>query len=470
MDPLLLDYLAKKQGQPLVLRDAGDPEAVPAAPTPSPPASAPVPVQTPAQTPPGSALGMDPGVLRHLTTLLGPEFDPERFREAQGADWLKTKRNELNEAGQQVAAAMGNVPYQPRDPTSRVEQNMLSERRANLLGTTEAASKLQGLLIQQSLMDASSPMSRVKQQQLVTMDPEYVRQRYGGEEGIKSVPGFLIAQDIEARKSLADVKKTGAETENLQSDVWKKTQDVAAKIRELDQQYDLKMKELAQAQSEGDKNRANTITAKLLELQNTREMFQAQNPRVVTDRYAYVGPGVPPTGLREKFNEKVQGPTLETARKLDAYRAEFERLAAAGNLTRLSPVETQRMKTLSEEIQAALARRNAAGNSPSQAEIEIAKLMVPEPNAWKDTAFPDRMRHAIDQVKSDILADMDSQARGYQLAPIPEGMSPRDAEAGVPPVLKAPTIRMKTPGGQTVSVPPDKVQEALHKYKFTLEK
>ena len=446
-------------------------QASPVAPVPQDaPPVAPAPAQTPPAPAPaaatGAGLGLDPNVMNHLRGLLGPEFDPEKFKQAQEADWWKTKRNEMVGAGQRIAAAMGNVPYERQDPTSTLEQTMLANRRSNLLGTTEAAGKLQGMLLQQTLMDPNSPMSRAKQQQLLTMDPDYVAKRYGGPEGIKNMPGFLIAQDLEARGHLAGVQKTGAETANLQAETTAKPQAIAQKWRELDQGYELKKQELAQAISEGDKTRANAIEKTMLELENTRAMFQAQNPRVVTDKYVYVGPGVPPPELRTSFNTKVQAPTLETARKIDEYLAEFDRLKARGGLSLVDPVEMARMRSLSEQITAALARRNAAGNSPSQSEIELAKLTVPEPNLWKDTSFPDRLRRAATQTRSDIMADMDSQARGAQLAPIPEGMSPRDAEGGMGGSVQTPSITMKTPGGQLVSVPPDKVQEAIHAWKF----
>ena len=445
-----------------------DPSAAPPvadAGSPSPGSGPAAPQTTTTSTP--QSFAMDANGLGRLVGMLGPEFSPDAYRKAQELDWDKTNRNQMMEGARQILSAQGNVPYQPRPTENNVEQTMLANRRQNILGSAESAGKLQGLILQQSMMTAGSPMSRIMAEQMIRMAPDHVAKVYGdandptGQTNIRNTPGFVIQRNAEAREKLATVT-------NTESDAWKKVQDVSAHIRELDQAYELKKQELAQAVSEGDKNRATSIESKMLELQNTREMFQAQNPRVVSDRYVYVGPGVPPAGLREKFNNNVQAPTLETARKLDELIAEHQRLEKLGVLGRIDPSESARLKSISEGITSALSRRAAGGNSPSQAEIELSKQMVPGVSWWKDSLALGRVVNAAKQTRADIMADMDSQARGYLLAPIPPGMSPRDAESGLGGSFTPPVIRMKTPDGRAVDVPPDKVQEAIHKYRFTL--
>lgn len=339
------------------------------------------------QTTPVNALGMNPDVMKHLVGLLGPEFSPDAYRQAQERDWDKTNRNQMMEGARQILSAQGNVPYQPRPTENNVEQTMLANRRQNILGTTEAAGKLQGMLMQQSLMDSNSPMSRMYQDQIAKMDPDYVAKRYGGPQGLRNVPGFLIKQDMEVRKDLGGIQKTGAETASLGATAAKTTAeipgvgaDTVLKMRNAQpvtsQFVDEVQRNLGvrltpdMTYGEADKRITEALQARGQDVELMK--WRAEHSPAIAPGVLYVGPGVPNPDEARDYREKLAA-TNKLQGLLNDYQDLVSETSKAGKL--VGP-DAAKLKAIHGELMAEV-RTLIGAKTLTDSDIKLADAIVP---------------------------------------------------------------------------------------------
>ena len=380
-DPLMSIDPDEEARRQLYARLAGQAGAAPG-PVADPPPTAPAPAPAPS-----NSLGMDPALMNHLVGLMGPEFSPDRFKQAQEADWEKTNRNQMLEGSREILSAGGNVPYQARPTESKVQQEMLTNRRANILGTTDAAGKLQGMLLQQSLMDSSSPMSRMYQDQMAKLDPEYVAKRYGGPEGIRQVPGFLLKQDLEARKELVGVQKTGAETANLGASTAKTTSeipgilaDAMTKRRAADSVTPQFMAEVQRnlgirltpdmTYGEADKRIDEALKARGQDVELMK--WRAEHSPAIAPGVLYVGPGVPNPDEAKDYREKLAA-TNKLHGLLDDYRSLVADTSKAG---KLAGPTAAKLRAIHGELMAEV-RTLIGAKTLTDSDIKLADAIVP---------------------------------------------------------------------------------------------
>ena len=366
-----------------------DPSAVP----PVADAGNPSPGSGPAapQTSPANALGMNPDVMKHLVGLLGPEFSPDAYRQAQERDWDKTNRNQMMEGARQILSAQGNVPYQPRPTENNVEQTMLANRRQNILGTTEAAGKLQGMLMQQSLLDASSPMSRFKQDSAVR-DPKFLAyvgkgDPVAGERAIRATPGFLIDQMVNQWKESVGIGKTSAETASLGATAAKTTAeipgvgaDTALKMRNAQpvapQFVDEVQRNLGvrltpdMTYGEADKRITEALQARGQDVELMK--WRAEHSPAIAPGVLYVGPGVPNPDEARDYREKLAA-TNKLHGLLDDYRSLVAETSKAG---KLAGPAASKLRAIHGELMAEV-RTLIGAKTLTDSDIKLADAIVP---------------------------------------------------------------------------------------------
>ena len=397
------------------------------------------------QTSPANALGMNPDVMKHLVGLLGPEFSPDAYRQAQERDWDKTNRNQMMEGARQILAAQGNVPYQPRPTENNVEQTMLANRRQNILGTTEAAGKLQGMLLQQSLMDSNSPMSRMYQDQISKLDPDYVAKRYGGPQGLRNVPGFLIKQDMEARKELGATRESEAKGPNINADTALKIATApgaaAESVTKQRSAEFVPLTEILDAEKQFGISIPNRITygelqlrtdaalkkrdQDLAEVRSQREFefnkqkWQAENPRSPAPGYVLEDGRAPTQKLKDEFPAKVAA-AQGLVSKLQQYQDIHNRIAqkAKGGVIdwdRFVGPERAELDTLSGQIKAEI--RNLIGaKTLTDSDIKLAEMMAPPATGIRgQVTRVDSINRAVDNLKQNAQEGLDREAAANYL-------------------------------------------------------
>jgi hypothetical protein len=368
MDPLLLEYLQRQNPglelpAPLFDRSPAAPPLGAAAQAPQPPLAqppAPPPVLPPALSPttppPTDFRALLYRNLGDMTKQLGPDFSPEALRSAQqqdiGASGLRTLGDSLTRG----AMLVRNKPVSETAPVniSNEAVQRLMQRRGDVLGTAEAATKLQGMLLQQSLMDPNSPMSQARQEQMLRLDPEFVAKRYGGPEGLRRVPGFLIDQDMAMREKLADVGvkettkgKLGAEAEGAIAEALIKRRSVEKVspdfVSEAKRNLQISLTP-DMTYGEADKRISEALTARG---QNVELMkWNAEHSPNVAPGVLYTGPGVPNADEAKDFRDR-----LATTSKLHGLLNSYGNLVASTSRAgKIAGPDAARLRVVHGEI------------------------------------------------------------------------------------------------------------------------
>ncbi len=344
MDPLVLEYLRRQNpGLDLPPPAFDGPAAAPLPETAPPPPVAPpeAPTAVVGPPPPTNFRSLLYRNLGDMTRQLGPDFSPEALRSAQQQD---IQGSRLRTLGDYLSRGAALVRHQPVSETAPVNLSgeavqRLMQRRGDVLGTAEAATKLQGMLLQQSLMDPNSPMSQARQEQMLRLDPDFVAKRYGGPAGLRNVPGFLIDQDMALREKLAETRGKEVTTEKTEAEAQNAIAEVLIKRRAGDRVTPDFVAEAKRnlgialspdmTYGEADKRISEALTARGQDVELMK--WKAEHSPAVAPGVMYTGPGVPNADEAKDFRDRL-ATTSKLHGLLEHYRALVTSTSRAGKI------------------------------------------------------------------------------------------------------------------------------------------